>query len=69
MDRMTIACFLLLQAAAVLRVASELVAAWRPGLFLPLLLATALAWLSGLLPWAVRYGSIYLVPRIDGRAG
>jgi uncharacterized protein involved in response to NO len=67
MDRFTLACFLVLQGAAVLRVCSELTP--DSALVLPLLLASALAWLTGMLPWAARYGKMLLLPRIDGRPG
>jgi uncharacterized protein involved in response to NO len=69
MDRYTVVCFLLVQAAAVLRVLSEISISVVPQLFLGLVAASAAAWLAGLAPWAVRYGRIYLVPRIDGRPG
>jgi len=69
MDRYTVVCFLLVQAAAVLRVLSEISASVLPQLFLGLVAASAAAWLAGLAPWAVRYGRIYLVPRTDGRPG
>jgi uncharacterized protein involved in response to NO len=67
MDRFTVACFLALQMAAVLRVASELIQA--PAAVLPLVAAAALAGLAGWVPWALRYGPMLLLPRIDGRAG
>lgn len=69
MDRFTVACFLAVQLAAVLRVASELVIPVAPEWFLGLAIASVLAWVGGLLPWAWRYGRIYLVPRIDGKPG
>lgn len=69
MDRFTVACFLAVQVAAVLRVASELALPWVPALFVPLAAFAVLAWVAGLLPWAVRYGRMYLEPRIDGRPG
>jgi uncharacterized protein involved in response to NO len=34
-----------------------------------LLLAAALAFLMGLLPWLLRNAAVYLLPRIDGRNG
>jgi uncharacterized protein involved in response to NO len=69
MDRFTVACFVALQAAAVLRVASELLAAVAPGAVLALIAAASLAWLAGVAPWAVRYGRMLVLPRIDGRPG
>jgi len=67
MDRFTVACFLALQVAAVLRVASELVASVTPTAMLPLAAAAALLWLAGMAPWALRYGRMLVLPRIDGR--
>jgi uncharacterized protein involved in response to NO len=67
MDRFTVACFLALQLAAVLRVASELTPV--AAAVLPLVAASALAWLAGMLPWALRYGTMLVLPRIDGRPG
>lgn len=58
---------LALQGAAVLRVGSELTPIGA--LVLPLLLASALAWLAGMLPWAARYGRMLLLPRVDGHPG
>ncbi len=67
MDRFTVACFVALQVAALLRVASELVQV--PAAMLPLVGAAALSWLAGMLPWALRYGPMLVLPRIDGRPG
>lgn len=69
MDRFTVLCFLAVQSAAVLRVASELAQTRWPTLFLPLLLASIAFWVAGLCPWAVRYGRMYVEPRVDGRPG
>jgi len=69
MDRFTVACFVALQAAAVLRVASELLAAAAPGAVLSLVAAASLAWLAGMVPWAARYGRMLVLPRVDGRPG
>src|SRR5690606_24947147 len=56
--------FLVIQAAAVLRLAAE---------FLPapdwLSLAAALAWLAALLVWAARHLPVYFRPRADGAPG
>ena len=69
MDRYTVGCFLALQAAAVIRVASELLASAKPGWTIPLIVASALVWLAGMVLWARRYGPICLLPRVDGRPG
>ena len=67
MDRVALACFLGVQAAAVARVASEVVTA--PQWMQWLLLAAVVLWLTAFATWSGRLGRIYLVPRIDGRPG
>ena len=69
MDRLAIACFLLLQLATLLRIAGELAIRPLPALFLTLTLLAMAAWLGGLLPWILRYGRMLVLPRIDGRPG
>lgn len=56
--------FLVIQAAAVLRLAAEFLpaASW-------LSLAAAVAWLAALLAWALRILPLYLRPRADGAPG
>jgi uncharacterized protein involved in response to NO len=67
MDRLTLACFVLLQVGAVSRVLSEVVASPRAIQFL--LLGSLLLWLGAVGAWVGRVGGIYLRPRIDGRPG
>jgi len=67
MDRFTVACFLALQVAAVLRIASEVVVV--PAAVPLLIAASAFVWLAGMASWALRYGSMLVLPRIDGRPG
>jgi uncharacterized protein involved in response to NO len=67
MDRFTVACFLALQLAAVLRVGSELVG--FPVLALSLIAVAALVWSGGIMAWSFRYGRMLVLPRIDGRPG
>jgi uncharacterized protein involved in response to NO len=67
MDRVALGCFLVLQAAAVTRVASEIVTA--PLWMQALLLASMALWLAAFGVWTLRLGLIYLAPRSDGRAG
>lgn len=67
MDRVALACFLAVQAAACARVASELVTA--PAWMQRLLLGSVLLWLAAFGVWSGRLGRIYLQPRIDGRPG
>ena len=69
MDRFTVLCFLAVQCAAVLRVASELTQTRWPALSVPLLLASITFWVAGLWPWALRHGRMYLAPRVDGKPG
>jgi uncharacterized protein involved in response to NO len=67
MDRVTLGCFLVLQAAAVSRVLSEVVES--PMGVQVFLLGSVLLWLAAVGVWAGRVGRIYLAPRIDGRPG
>jgi uncharacterized protein involved in response to NO len=67
MDRFTVACFLSLQAAALLRMCSEVLPV--PAFVLPLIAASALVWTSGMFAWSARYGKMLILPRIDGRPG
>ncbi len=69
MDRFTVALFLLLQAATLARLASELVLASRPALFTVLALLAAAAWLAGWLPWIGRHAPMLVAARVDGRPG
>ena len=69
MDGFTVACFVAVQGAAMLRVASELIAAAAPVVVLPLVAAASLLWLAGMMPWALQYGRMLVLPRIDGRPG
>ena len=64
-DRLTWHAFLLLQAAAALRVAADL---W-PAHYGALLLAAVGCWLACFGPWAWRYLPLYWRPRADGRPG
>jgi uncharacterized protein involved in response to NO len=63
-DAITWGLFLLLQVAAVLRVAVDLL----PGRY-DLLAGVALVWCLAVLPWALRYAPVYWRPRADGRPG
>jgi uncharacterized protein involved in response to NO len=62
-DTLTWACYLGVLAAALLRVAAELLRGTSAGS--PLMMAAALAWLAAFGVWAWRYVPIYLAPRID----
>ncbi len=64
-DALTWACFLGMNATAMLRIAAEL----APAATTALNTLTAGAWLACLLPWAWRYLPIYLRPRLDGTPG
>ena len=62
-DRVTWALFLLLQAAAVARVAAELV----PGRYAYAIAAALFA--ASVIPWSVKYAPLYWRPRADGKPG
>jgi uncharacterized protein involved in response to NO len=67
MDRVTLACFLGVQLAALARVAGEVVTA--PEAIRDLLLGSMLVWLLAFGVWTARHGGIYLAPRSDGKPG
>lgn len=68
MDLFSWLCFWGVQLTALIRVCAEL--EMHTGLFpLDLNIVAALLWLTFLIPWGLRYGSIYLRPRIDGQPG
>ena len=67
MDRFTLACFLVLQAGALLRVLSEVIEA--PAAVQWFLLGSLALWFGAIAAWIGRVGGIYLVPRSDGRPG
>lgn len=67
MDRVALLCFLAVQAAALMRVGSELTTA--PVAVRYLLLGSALLWLLAFAVWSYRNSGIYLAPRADGRPG
>jgi uncharacterized protein involved in response to NO len=53
---------------ALVRIAGEL-SPTHELLSLPINLWAALLWLASVIPWALRFGPMYLLPRIDGRPG
>jgi uncharacterized protein involved in response to NO len=67
MDRIALACFLVLQVSTVARVASELVTA--PFWMQTLLLTSMALWLAAFAVWTARLAGVYLAPRADGQAG
>lgn len=67
MDRLVLACALLLHAATAVRVAGELIDS--PGAGQWMLLLSILLWLAAILAWTGRMGPIYLSSRVDGRPG
>ena len=67
MDRAAFACFVAVQAAAIARVLSEVIAA--PVAIQWLLLGSVAAWLAAFAAWGARNAVIYLTPRLDGRPG
>jgi uncharacterized protein involved in response to NO len=67
MDRVTLACFIALQLAAVNRVLGEIVTS-PPAVKWFLLVSLGL-WLAAVAVWVARVAGIYLRPRVDGRPG
>jgi uncharacterized protein involved in response to NO len=67
MDRLTLACFLVLQAGAASRVVSEVASA--PVAVQWSLLGSLVLWLGAIAVWVGHVGGIYLAPRVDGRPG
>jgi uncharacterized protein involved in response to NO len=67
MDQLTLACFLVLQVGALLRVLSEVSTA--PAAVQWFLLGSLVLWFGAIAVWIGRVGGIYLAPRIDGRPG
>ena len=65
-DAFEVTCYVLVLAAAVVRVAVPLV---EPGWTLPAVLASASLWSAGFGLYAVRYWPVLSRPRIDGRPG
>ena len=67
MDLFSWLCFWGVQLTALIRICAEFEMHSRFPVNINLI--AALTWLIFLIPWAVRYGSIYLRPRIDGQPG
>ena len=65
-DRVDVACFALVIAAALVRVGAPLFA---PSLMLPAVVAAAALWSSGFALFAARYASVLIRPRRDGKPG
>ncbi|HET7308452.1 MAG TPA: NnrS family protein [Gammaproteobacteria bacterium] len=65
----TLWAFLIVQLAAIARVLAEIppFQNHRSGLWLVLIAAAV--WLIAFIPWSLRFGMMYLRPRIDGRPG
>ena len=67
MDRVTLACFIMLQLGAASRVLSEI--AQAPAMVQWFLLASVGLWVAAVAVWVQRVGTIYLNPRSDGKPG
>ncbi len=67
MNRTILACFLGLQGATLMRIASETILA--PAAVAGLLLAAVALWLVTVGGWAIQLVGMYLSPRVDGRPG
>lgn len=68
-DRVTLWTFAVVQIVAVLRVLAEIppfnhgiTGGW-------LILAAGAVWLVAFVPWSLRFGTVYVTPRVDGRPG
>lgn len=68
-DRVTRWAFVVIQLAAVVRMLAELPLPGRGYGYLGLILIAAVLWLLAFMPWAVRFGAIYIRPRIDDEPG
>ena len=68
-DRVALWTFALVQVTAVVRVLAEIVPLTTGMLRFWLILAAGVLWLAAFLPWSLRFGAIYLRPRIDGQPG
>lgn len=68
-DRVTLWAFVVVQITALVRVAAELPLPGQGYGYLVLILAAAVLWLVALTPWALRFGAIYIRPRVDGEPG
>jgi uncharacterized protein involved in response to NO len=67
MDRITLACFVALQLGTASRVLGEVVQA--PAAVQWFLLSSVGLWITAATVWVQRVGTIYLLPRIDGKPG
>lgn len=65
-DRWEVTCFLLIQAAAVIRVAGGMVA---PAFYLPGIQVSGVLWAAAFGLYAIRYWPVLTRPRIDGKPG
>jgi len=68
MDGFTWTCFWGIQLTALIRICAEF--EMHSTIFpFNLNIAAAIMWLAFLTPWAIKYGTIYMKPRIDGQPG
>ncbi len=65
-DRWEVTCFLLIQAAAVIRVAGGMIA---PAFYLPGIQVSGVLWAAAFGLYAIRYWPVLTRPRIDGKPG
>lgn len=68
-DWITLWAFVFVQLTAVIRVVAELPLPGHGYGYLVLILLAAVLWLVAFIPWGVRFGAIYMRPRVDGRPG
>jgi len=67
MDRVALACFLVLQLSVLARIASEVLTA--PAWMQACLLGSMALWLGAFGVWTARLAGVYLAPRTDGQPG
>lgn len=68
-DRITLWAFAALQVVAVTRVLAEVPPFSHGPAGIWLILIAGMVWLIAFIPWSLRFGAIYGLPRIDGRPG
>lgn len=68
-DGVALWTFALIQITAVVRLLAEIPPLATSTLRTWLILAAGLLWLTAFIPWSLRFGTIYLRPRVDGQPG
>jgi uncharacterized protein involved in response to NO len=68
-DQVTLWTFAVVQAVAITRVLAEIPPFNSTMTGLWLTLVAAAMWLAAFIPWSLRFGTIYVSRRVDGRPG